>query len=190
MDNLKEIVSERIGKLISERKMSQKNFAEKCGLSSNTISQAKNHGKLSLESATLIAKACNTTIDYIFGVSDIESVPEEVFRILKEHIVPVWDVREVDAESCFIPHIRVSSTLDDYFLYSWDLANSHLSETTYKLAAKENEENCIKAIIDHSKDNSNENRKEEYKEYILVSLKEFSNIHMLDDFGIKYKLLR
>lgn len=86
MSEEKEIVAKRLTELLKLRDFSQADLSRKSGVSKDTISKAINNGTLSVKIAKLISKALGVSLDYLYGNSDIESIPKYAFDIIMRHI--------------------------------------------------------------------------------------------------------
>lgn len=62
-----------IEELRSERKMSQFEFAEFCGVSRTSIARYEAGKEISRENAKRIAAACNVSVDYLIGETTVIS---------------------------------------------------------------------------------------------------------------------
>lgn len=86
MENENTIIQDRVKFLLQKNNFSSKRLAEESGLTPSAISQIINDGKMTLKSARQIAKVFNTSIDFLFGTSDIENPNEYAFEILLNHV--------------------------------------------------------------------------------------------------------
>ena len=69
------IISERLTALKESKNLSQKDMAEKCDLSADTISKAITAKEtLSIRNAIKISKAFGVSLDYIYGNSNIINI--------------------------------------------------------------------------------------------------------------------
>lgn len=69
-----EIFSKRLKELRKKNNLTQKKLADLCGMSQQVINTYENEKQFPrLESLILLAKSLNTTIDYLCGISELES---------------------------------------------------------------------------------------------------------------------
>lgn len=75
---IREIVGERILLLRRRAKLSQPELAQQAGMSVTTLNRVENaHQSLYMEKIVALATALGTTADYLLGLSDNPSTPQD-----------------------------------------------------------------------------------------------------------------
>lgn len=114
MDELKEIVSKRLTELLILKDFSQADLSRESGVSKDTISKAINKkGTLSVNMAKRISKALGISLDYLYGNSDVESIPQHVLDIMEKHISS-YNRKSVWGSDSLIMSISLSQPLATY----------------------------------------------------------------------------
>lgn len=81
------IISERLTALKESKNLSQKDMAEKCDLSADTISKAITAKEtLSIRNAIKISKAFGVSLDYIYGNSNIINIQQYALDLINKQI--------------------------------------------------------------------------------------------------------
>ena len=88
MKELRKVVAQRLLELKKSKNISsQKEFAEMCGLSADTISKVINQrGNLSIKNAKQISKHMGVSLDYIYGNSDSEDMSSYAVDVINKHL--------------------------------------------------------------------------------------------------------
>lgn len=118
------VVSNRIKQLLKINNMTQKQFAEKCGLSADTLSRATKHGKLSISCAKIIAEHMNVSLDFLFGADDTVNFPQKALNIFKEHTLFQKIKIKIDGKYFWVDCIEVSPALDKYIKSIYEIRGS------------------------------------------------------------------
>ncbi len=86
MNDVKETVKKRIHLLLKKHNITQKELAEKSGLTAAIINKAVVKGELSINSALQISAALDISLDYIYGNTEVDSYKQYAFDIIEKHI--------------------------------------------------------------------------------------------------------
>lgn len=113
MESNKVEIQKRLENLLKKNNFTAKKLSEISGVSPATISQARSDGRMSDETARSIAKALHVGVDYLKGVSDVESPDDYALKLLSTHVAgiavkSVWDGHSI------VMGIAISEELSKY----------------------------------------------------------------------------
>ena len=108
-----EIISERVNTLLKSEQITQAKLASKSNLSRSTISKILNKQKVSPESLMEVAKALNTTVDYLHGLNDEKDLTEYALNFMLEHI-RVYANKSYYGSDMPVPMVLISQPIVDY----------------------------------------------------------------------------
>ena len=157
MDNLKEIVSERINFLIRSNHLTQKAFAYKCGLATAIVNKATK-GELSINSALQISNAMGCSLDFLYGKSTSQSSDHYALEVLQEHFQPCQEV-SICNDSVVEAHISVSLELAKFIDAISELQAIKRNDNLRKLGESEAKDEFLRVIA---------KQPEDFKKYILL----------------------
>lgn len=158
MSEQKEIIAERLTALLKLKDFSQAALANKSGVSKTTISRAINDGVLSVKIAKLLSKTLGVSLDYLYGNSDIESIPQYAFDILMKHISSFNRKSSWGGDS-LIATISISQQLAAYLEAICEAEKSNASDKIREDWRQDAKEKFLQVI---------ENETEQKVEYALV----------------------
>lgn len=167
--------AKRIKQLISRHNLTQKAFAEKCKVSANTISKAC-RGEMSLETARFISKACNVTLDFLYGNSEFTDQKREHIGFLDKHIYSDIHDAQLSNTSYSIPTLKFSPALIKYLKDTRSITTNSALLTSSDFALEEIVSNFINAA-------QNESNSDSFCEYVLVPIENCTAL-LLNDIGI------
>lgn len=108
------IISERLTALKESKNLSQKDMAEKCDLSADTISKAITAKEtLSIRNAIKISKAFGVSLDYIYGSSNIINIQQYALDLINKQI-EFETTKPTRERTDIFTTISFSKKLDDY----------------------------------------------------------------------------
>lgn len=108
-----EIISERVNTLLKSEQLTQTELATRSKLSRSTISKILNKQKVSTESLMEVAKALNTTVDYLYGLNDETNLTEYALNFMLEHI-RVYANKSYYGSDMPVPMVLISQPIADY----------------------------------------------------------------------------
>lgn len=111
----KDTVKKRIEKILKFTQKNQKELAEMCGILPNDISKAISKGDLSVSKAMKISQATGFSLDYIYGNTEIKSIPHETLRIIVNNIRPRRIKVKFNDEYYWVNSVDLSPAVEKYF---------------------------------------------------------------------------
>jgi len=150
MDITKDVVAQRIKKLLESRGLSQSDFAEKSSMTKDAVSKIVN-GKmaLSVPSALKIANTFGVSLDYLFGLTEFENGAHYAYSVLKRHLR--FTTTDPSCDITKYPSLMVSAPVLRYWDAIFktktvdlpdDLKNDWLARTENELIAAFQSENA------------------------------------------------
>lgn len=164
--------AERIEQLLKDNNLSGRELAKKCGLSPNTISLARNGKRLSMNSARYIAKACNVSLEYLFGVNDSKNIDYASAEAIERHINPTITKIDTGKDEYSLPVLGISAALDKYFAGSRRAVPSILSEDLRQSLQDQLQKDFVKVITEDVT---------ERHEYVMIPIEVLKNAQNIDD---------
>ena len=170
------IFAERINKLIEESNLSGNAFAKQCDLSPNTISQARKGERLSLNSAKMIAKACNVTLDYLFGASEVKNIEYISVEAINKHISPTTANVDTSRDEYSLPALEISVAFDEYLVGSRNATAPFLPEKLRESFQEQLQRDFVGVITEEVK---------ERHKYVIIPIDILRNAQNIDDLCAK-----
>lgn len=150
MSEHREIVAERLTELLKLKDFSQADLARKSGVSKTTISKAINDGVLSVKIAKLLSKTLGVSLDYLYGNSDIESIPQYVFDVLMKH-VSSFNRKSLWGGDSLIATISISQQFVAYLESICEAEKSNASDKVRKDWRQDAKEKFLQVIENDTK---------------------------------------
>ncbi len=158
MGEHREIVAKRLTESLKLKDFSQTDLARESGVSKTTISKAINDGILSVKIAKLLSKALGVSLDYLYGNSDIESIPQYAFDVLTKH-VSSFNRKSLWGGDSLIATISISQQYVAFLETICDAEKSNASDKIRKDWRQDAKEQFLQVI---------ENDTEQKVEYALI----------------------
>lgn len=113
---LMDIVAKRLGTIMEDNNLTQKELAEKCFFSPDVISKAiTKRNLLSVKHAKMIANNMHVSLDYIYGESNVSSMEQESINLTETQLAPHKINIHIGDNVYSLMAINFSNCLEEYF---------------------------------------------------------------------------